>query len=450
VSQRARSHASARDQALRIARVERRRWRRHKYVLVVAALPLIVGGVVTAATAAPPAHGTVPPAPVSAADANPECTITFPPAPLTARGLATPYTLSATNPADGPCHEANRAQTVFVQATIYNPATGALSVYNPLVVDAGRRPAVTPSVPVLPAVAVVGIWFGYNGDNLTLHAAGAGLALNHCVNGLGKSVFGQYAYCNAAAFFTSVKAGIAAHRLTVPALGIASDGKPCPTTRDFSIIDQDQSDNVTTKYLVAASGATAQNTPANAARLPGAAVLANPSDNALLDNFIDPALGCTPWSVRDLAGGGTSTSLALDEIQANAFQAGPAALVPVNDPMTTVSGAFSAAKTNLYRVGVGQPPLPAGQGPRLYCQDMDSIQTARLKLDLNRFANAASPDPAAATSLLTFLGDRLNASFQNLGCARFGLTDPVSSETTDDAGAVSDVTFTPSARRPAI
>ena len=439
---RARSHASARDLAK--ARAERWRWRRHRLVLVIAALPLIVGGVVTAAVAAPPTHGPVPPvaAPTtSPAAANPDCTLTIPTAPLTARGLAAPYTLAATNPANGPCHEANTAQTAFVQATIYNPATGALAVYDPLVVDTGRRPAVIPTAPTLPAGAVVGIWFGYNGGNLTLHAPSAGLALNHCVNGLGNSAFGQFAYCNAAALFTAVKTGIAAHKLTVPALGTASDGKPCPTTRDFSIVDQDQSDNVTTQYLVTASGATAQNTPTNAARVPGATVLANPSDNALLDNFIDPALGCTPWSVRDLASGGASTSIALDEIQANSFQAAPAALVPLNDPMTTVSGKSSVTKTNLYRTGVDQPPLPSGHSPKLYCQDMDSIQVARLKLDLNRFANAASPDPAAATSLLTFLGDRLHASFQNLGCARFGLSDPVSSETTDDAGAVSAVTF---------
>ena len=74
---------------------------------------------------------------------------------------------------------------------------------------------------------------------------------------------------------------------------------------------------------------------------------------------------------------------------------------------------------------------------------MDSIQAARLRLDRTTFSNAASPDPAAATNLLTFLGARLSASFQNLGCARFGLTDPVSSESVDDAGAVAAVTFAP-------
>ncbi len=416
------------------------RRRRHKFLLIVAALPVLIGGAVTAAIAAPPQPGPVRPV----ATPNPNCTLTIPHAPLTARGLATAYTLSATTPVAGPCHEANAAQSAFVQATVYDPATGALSVYDPLVTDAGHSPAVTPIVPVLPVGAVVGIWFGDNGDNLTIRSAGrAGLALDHCVNGLGTSVFTQFAYCDAAAFFSAVRTGIATHKVTVPALGTANDGKPCPSTRDFSIVDQDQSDNVTTRYLVTATGRVAQNTRANAARLRDATVLSNPSDNALVDTFVDPALGCTPWSVRNLDGGGTATSLALDEIEANADQAAPAALVPRNDPMTTVGGAPSTSKTDLYRVGVDQPPLPAGQTRKNYCKDMDTIQRARLQLDQNIFSNAASPDPAAATNLFTFLANRLSGSFQNLGCARFGLTNPVSSESVDDAGAVAAVTFAP-------
>jgi hypothetical protein len=460
-----------RDRALRSARAERWRWRRHKLVLILAAMPLVVGGVVTVAMAAP-GHGPVGPvnpggpvlrgsasasasqsidptgtggspgssvAPV--ADPNPNCTLTIPPAPLTARGLATPYQLSATDRAGGPCHEADIAQTAFVQGTVYVPSTGKLFVYNPLVVDAGRRPAIAPAVPVLPAGAVVGIWFGYNANNLTLRASGNGLALANCVNGFGGTVFTQYAYCNASAFFAAVNKGIAAHKLTVPALGTGVDGRPCPTTRDFSIVDQDQSDNVTTQYLATRDGGTAPNTPANAARLRGATVLANPSDNALLDEFVDPSLHCTPWTAPDLVTGAAATSLALDEIQANADQRAPSALVPLNDPMTTVNGVFSAAKTNLYRTGVDQPALPVGESPKAYCQDMDSIQTSRLKLDRARFSAADSPDPSAATTLFTFLADRMHGSFTNLGCGAYHLVNPVSSEQTDAAGAVTAVTF---------
>ena len=41
------------------------------------------------------------------------------------------------DPAAGPCNEANGAQTAFVQGAIMTPATGQISIYDPLVVDAG-------------------------------------------------------------------------------------------------------------------------------------------------------------------------------------------------------------------------------------------------------------------------------------------------------------------------
>ena len=43
-----------------------------------------------------------------------------------------------------------------------------------------------------------------------------------------------------------------------------------------------------------ANGQTAQNNAANAAKLQKTVDLANGSDNLLLSQFIDPALGCTP------------------------------------------------------------------------------------------------------------------------------------------------------------
>ncbi len=431
--------------------------RRFRLTLIATAVPLLLGGLVTAAIAAPGHHGGPTHRPgrtwtasqsssrsasPSPANPNPNCTLILPPAPLTARGLATPYRLTATSAADGPCHEADVAQSAFVQATVYVPATGALAVYNPLVIDQGSAPAAAPVLPVLPAGAVVGIWFGYDADNLTLRASSpGGLAAAHCVNGLNGSLFTQYAYCDAGPFFAAVNRGIAAHKLAIPALGTAVDGEPCPSTRDFSIVDQDQSDNVTTQYLAAADGRTAQDTAAAAARMPGAAVLSNPSDNALVDGFVDPALGCSPWQVTDLATGRPGTALALDELQAAAHQAAPAALVPLNDPMTVTDNGESTRKTNLYRLGVDQPALPAGQPPKAYCQDMDRIQSARLKLDSARFAAAPSPDPGAADNLLTFLAGRLQTSFVNLSCDVFGLHNPISSEQTDGDGVLTSFTF---------
>lgn len=72
---------------------------------------------------------------------NPNCTIIIPDAPLSAVGLATPYQLIATKPADGDCHETNPNSSAFVQASILDPATGQISIYNPLVIDQGTTPA---------------------------------------------------------------------------------------------------------------------------------------------------------------------------------------------------------------------------------------------------------------------------------------------------------------------
>ena len=103
---------------------------------------------------------TLPVTALAQAVPNPDCTLIVPPAPLTPAGLATPYQLAATDPAKGPCHELNADQSAFVQAAILDPATGTISIYNPLVIDQGTVPAVPPVVPIYPGNAVVGIWFG--------------------------------------------------------------------------------------------------------------------------------------------------------------------------------------------------------------------------------------------------------------------------------------------------
>jgi len=359
----------------------------------------------------------------TAATPNPNCTIIVPANALTAQGLATPYQLFAPDAAaNGPCNEANANQGAFVQATIYNPATGTFSVYSPLVIDQGTQPAVVPTAPTLPANAVVGIWFGFNGTNLTLQGAGSAntLAQAQCTNGLNGSVFGQFAYCNAPNFFNSVNQGIARGLVKVPALGMATDGMTCPTSRDFSVVDQDQSDNVQTQYLATANGQIAQLSAANQAQFANATVLGNPSDNALVTKFIDPALGCHAWQAPDLANNNTPVfSLALDEIQANAFQQAPVALIPLNDPMTLVNGAQSQDKTILYRKGVDQNPggiLPID--PTKYCQNLLNVGLPRIKNDMNLTINATTPMADAANSLFTFLAQRFMAAFgaDNLNC----------------------------------
>ena len=387
-------------------------------------------------------------APVAAA--NVSCDIIVPADPLSAAGLATAYQLTGAggmSAAASGCTTANSANLgAFVQATILDPATGALSVYSPLVITQGTAPAAAPVVPALPANAVVTIDFGFNGTNLTqVGATPAALQQGNCADNLNGSLFGQVSFCNGAAFFQAVATAEAAGLLTVPALGVSpKTGQPCPTTRSFTMIDQDQSDNVTTTYLLTATGQTAQFNPANVAALPAATTIVNGSDNKLLAAFLDPTLGCAPFTAPDLSqAGAAGPSQALNEIQAQA-QAAPVALVPENDEMTLVNNAFSADKTNLYRSNVGQPAISAANdaasSPANYCQNMANIQTAFLNANQALLATGASPVPAVGTNLLTFLANRELMSFTNLNCANFGLTNPVT-VTLDANGVATAATF---------
>jgi hypothetical protein len=262
------------------------------------------------------------------------------------------------------------------------------------------------------------------------------------VNGLGDSLFGQVAHCNSVPFYAAAGRAIKAGRLRIPKTGRSPrTGQPCPTTRSFQLVDQDPSDNVTTRYLLTASGQTAQDSTANAGRLQQATTIDNGSDNTLLDSFILPALGCAVFTAPDLSNAGRpGTSQTLDELSAAASQRAPVALVPENDPMTMVNGAVSTPKTNLYRLGVGQPLVigmnhePFGDieargqqadTPANFCANMINLQTAFIAGNQERFSASPAPVPATGSNLFTFLAARLSASFTNLACQAFGLHNPV-------------------------
>ena len=399
---------------------------------------------------------------VSATAVEDTCDIIVPAHPLTAQGLATPYQLtgpSGGSPAGTGCQMSNSVNLgAFVQATILNTQTGALYVYNPLVITAGTTPAVKPVVPKLPKHAVVTIDFGFNGTFLLQQGATPGaLSEGNCVDGTPGSPFGQVSFCNGINFFNTAFQLERAGRLTIPSAGIARNivasggalgtGRECPTTRNFDMIDQDPSDNVTTKYLFdSATGQTAQDTTANAARMPGAQVLVNGSDNALIDDFLDPALGCTPLMAPDLGNHGTmATSQALDELLAAANQPARVALVPENDEMVLDNGGnFDVAKTDLYRAEIGQAPVDsqsnASSSPQMFCQNMVNIQTPFIAANEKVFAAWPSPVPTVGDTLYTFMANRLASSFDNLNCKGFGLHQSVT-VTLNSAGAATAATL---------
>src|SRR5260370_19878948 len=392
---------------------------------------------------------------------NVNCDIIVPANPLSARGLAPPSQLTGpagTTAAASGCTMTNAANLgAFVQATILNPRTGALSVYNPLVITQGTTPAVAPVVPRLPRNAIVTIDFGFNGTNLIqVGATPNALAQGHCVNGLG-SPFGQVSFCNGINFFTAAITLMREGRMRVPSEGRSANmvatagaigtGNACPNVRNFDMVDQDQSDNVTTVYLLnPTTGQTAQNTAATQGNMTGTQALSNGSDNALIDRFLDPAFGCTPFTAPDLANNGApATSQALDELLAIRNMPRVAALVPENDPMALdANGQLDPAKTNLYRAEVGQPAINffnnMADSPAMYCQNMVNIQPPFLAANQAALTGRPSPVPAVGEDLLTFMANRRLMSFTNLGCQNFGLTNPVT-VVLDGAGAAMSATF---------
>jgi hypothetical protein len=507
------------------------------FVAVGAVATMVIGMTgLFAASTAPGAAGApgAPGAPGAAADPN--CTLIVPVNPLTALGLSTPYQLTATDPADGPCDEGNESQAAFVQGAVINPANGQISIYDPLVIDAGTTAAVAPVLPTIPANAVVALWFGFNGDDLTLKgedqvqsaavssaaqesdtvrsiagspdltfdrdstearvaldaqesaptppaeadtagssgsvSKGAGAApagsfafpaaaavpdfllqSGACVAGEDNdgefTSFTQVGACNAAAFFAAANAAITAGKLTVPAPGNSVDGQACLTTRSFAFVDADQSANVTTEYLTAPNGRIAQDTAANKTSLAGAGTLVNEGDNGLLDQLVDPALGCTPWQGPNLADNGAPASaLPLDELQAAAWAGrdggGAEALVPLNDPVTLDRfGNYDAVKADTLRSIVDMAPLPAGQSPGAYCAELEQAQGSRLQQDVNLLFGEASPQPGAADNLFTFLAMRLDQSFNKLDCGSLGVANDVSISVNRAGAAVAACFATP-------
>ncbi|MDB6103743.1 MAG: hypothetical protein JWO52_3742 [Gammaproteobacteria bacterium] len=382
-------------------------------------------------SAAAAAAGRKPPPPPAVP--NPNCTLIVPKNALTAAGLATPFQLTATDPGQGACNESNSAQAAFVQGAIFDPATGAISIYNPVVVDKGDNPLVPPVVPTLPNGAIVALWFGFNGNNLLLKSTPGDDSMSdaRCVNGLNGNIFGQYSYCNAPAFFTAANAAVASGKLQVPASGTAKDGKPCPTVRDFAVVDQDQSDNVTTVYLVSPRGHISQFSAKNQAAHPSSKPMGNASDNRLVDVFVQPALGCKPWVAPNLADPGAMVpALPLNELQARANQPAPVAMIPLGDPMVLNNGNTSISKTNLYRQGVNQPTVDSQHDADTgrYCRQLLRISPERMFANQKVFSAFASPDPGAANSLFTFLAQRFVAAYQLLSCQTLvdNLADPVS------------------------
>ncbi len=402
--------------------------------------------------------------PAASRNSKSTCAIIVPANPLSAQGLATPYQLTGPNgmtPAQSGCEMSNWAKLgAFVQATILDPATGALSVFEPLVITRGTRPD-TPDLkvnpPVIPAGAVVTIDFGFNGTHLVqVGATPATLADAHCVSGQGGSAFGQTAFCNGVNFFDAVRQAERKGLLKVPSPGASNaivpsggdlgTGRSCPVISNFEVAGLDPGESVTTTYLLnPLTGQTAQDNETYQGYIAGATLLHGNSANAVLDQYVDPILGCTPFEAPDLSHAHVPAfSEALDEIAAGAYQPKTAALLPENDKVVMDGGKSDPAKTDLYREELGQAPVSAAasqsSSPAMYCQNLVDIQTPFLAANRKLLATGQSPVTATADNLLTFLANDLSASFTSLGCQQFHLTNPVTLKR-NSAGVAIAATF---------
>ncbi|KAF9549345.1 hypothetical protein EC957_004259 [Mortierella hygrophila] len=362
------------------------------------------------------------------------CFLKVPKNPLTAHGLASAYILKKGN-----CDQTIADQQVFVEATVFDLDAKTFSVYHPLVINEGTKPAIAPVVPKLPTNFIVGLWFGANSNSVTLTGD-----IKDCVNGLSSTdIFSQVAFCNAHKFFQAVQIAKDAGELTIPPLGKDPKGNPCPTTRHFGIIDQDQSDNVITTYLQSKSGHFSQATKANRNKIKEFTEISNGSDNALVADFLDPQLKCQPFKAPSLMESGVKLgSMALNELHAS-HQHAPVALIPSNDPMVLSNNKPSLAKLNAYRRGVTQH-LASNlnqASSKAYCINFGNVAPGYIQKIAKFIIGGPSPDTGAANNLLTFMGQRYAASWVNLGCDKILKKTSDITVTTDKKGVAIKVHF---------
>lgn len=373
-----------------------------------------------------------------------DCTLVLPQFPLSYNGLITPYILKG-------CTQENPIATSFVEATIFNPENGHLSVYHPLVINDGATPLIQPTPFTLPGGAIISLSFGTNANTLRLTPPASVLA-GRCVNGISiNDIFGQFSYCNSDALFDSVNDWIKSGKeLTppIPPLGTANDGLECLTTRHFMLVDQDPSDNLVTTYLLdPITMKVAQDTITNRQIYPAATILKNGSDNRLL-TLLNLAMGCKGYVVPLLSdqSGSMISSMVLNELHAAARQGSPMVSLPSRDPMVrVVAGANtipSLLKNNLYRKGINQRQITTLQDADTtpFCGYLGNTIT-RLQANKASFTTQQSPDLNAASNLFTFLATRFSQTHVNLKCdVLLDQANPVVLTLT--GGITTDATFT--------
>ena len=364
-----------------------------------------------------------------------DCYLSVPFDPLNT-GLFSPWFVSTNPISQLNCSQLIEGSEVFVEATIFDIDNNNFFVYYPLVIDIDTIPAIQPEVFPLPTNNVIVIHVGINGDTVTLLPTIkyniSSIDTGNCINGLPNgSVFGQFAYCNGLNFFQTVNKNINMGLLSIPPILNSTFGDVCPTTRSFPIVDQDQSDNVLSQYIITQDLKVAQDSPLNRNILQVLKIISNGSDNRLLNIFINPAIGCQSFTASNLVNKNIKqSSVALNEIQANLTPiTETTALVPPFSPFVIDdNNTQSVLKTNLYRDGVNQPNIIVidNNDNINYCNQMGNLTPVFFIIHKDELLNMTSPDIDVGNNLMNFMASRFEKSWEILDCENLiGIPSPI-------------------------
>jgi hypothetical protein len=269
---------------------------------------------------------------------------------------------------------------------------------------------------------VVGIWITSNEIGLTLTNA-VGIMNGRCVTGPSGSPFGLFAYCNADMFWNTVNSLVQQGKITLPPLGVAVDGLPCPTLLDYLIAGPGI--DVPTRYLVTNLGAVVQKTTNNMKMFNIQAELGNNGNNRLLF-MINAAIGCNNLLIRDASDPGmNSTALPLNILQGMLFTQ-PKALIPINDPNVQTNGQSDLVKLNIYRLALDEPQsavIGGDNDPTTFCRNFGQVAVSRLKSLATQLKNTVGPTPGQ--TLFSYMVYRGSAIYALYNCAQLtGVPDP--------------------------
>ena len=334
-------------------------------------------------------------------------------------GLFKPWFVSSNPNSAINCTQTDSTKASFVEATIFHTDTNTFSIYNPLVLDKGTNPFIPITTAYIKSTDMVVIHFGTNSNSLELISSSLNfntLGMGNCITKVNNSIFGQFSYCNAENFFKTVNAKI--NFINIPPLGVTVYREKCPSVRSFTV-DQDQSDNVLTSYILTDNNIIAQDTPENQILLRNMNEFLNFITNGRI--YVNKLIGCQPYTAPDFINPTIfKSSLALNEIQASVNNFEPnTASIPPDNPIVLIDNIQSLEKINAYRIGVNQPLLSVLNKTiqTTYCLKMDQYAIPFFFNYQQILSNASSPNIYLANNLLNFLIQRYINNWTVLNCS---------------------------------